>query len=157
MNPDLLREDVDDRISDSTGSRLDVNQGCLHGAPVSSCGSRRPGPPYRRRRILAVLGLAFAVFFVWLAFSLGGALTNPALGSSLSSRFSEWARNHGGASIVNWVEKEWYSHHPPPVGGKPPSRSDPGPAHADDIRRFGSGPPATTDCDPIHRATTASR
>ncbi len=58
---------------------------------------------------------------VWLAFSLGGALMNPALGSSFSSRFSEWARDHGGASIVNWVEKEWYSHHQPPVGGKPPA------------------------------------
>jgi hypothetical protein len=22
---------------------------------------------------------------------------------------------------VNWVEKEWYIHHPPPVGGKPPA------------------------------------
>jgi hypothetical protein len=68
-----------------------------------------------------VFGLVLASFIVWLAFSLGGALTNPALGSSFSSRFSEWARTHGGASIVNWVEKEWYSHHPPPIGGKPPA------------------------------------
>ena len=58
---------------------------------------------------------------IWLAISLGGALTNPALGSSLSSRFAEWARSHGGASAVNYVEKEWYAHHPPPIGGKPPA------------------------------------
>jgi hypothetical protein len=48
-------------------------------------------------------------------------LTNPAFGSSFAARFSEWARAHGGASIVNWVEQEWYSHHPPPVGGRPPA------------------------------------
>jgi len=55
--------------------------------------------------------------FVWLAFSLGGALLNPALGSSAGSRLAEWARNHGGASVVNWAENQWYSHHPPKVGG----------------------------------------
>jgi hypothetical protein len=60
------------------------------------------------------------VFMIWLTFSLGGALLNPALGSSFSARFAEWARNNGGASIVNWVENEWYSHHPPPVGGSLP-------------------------------------
>jgi hypothetical protein len=58
--------------------------------------------------------------FTWLVFSLGGALLNPALGSSLGSRFAEWGRVHGGASIVNWAENEWYSHHPPPVGGSVP-------------------------------------
>jgi hypothetical protein len=75
---------------------------------------------YWRRRVLTVLALAFLVIFTWLAFSLGGALLNPALGSSLGSRFAEWGRTHGGASIVNWVENEWYSHHPPPVGGTVP-------------------------------------
>lgn len=75
---------------------------------------------YRRRRIRAVVGLSLTVVLVWLAVSLGGALTNPALGSSLSARFAEWARANGGASVVNWVENEWYSHHPPPTGGKPP-------------------------------------
>lgn len=64
--------------------------------------------------------MALLAFIVWLAFSLGGALLNPALGSSLASRFAEWGRTHGGASVVNWVENEWYSHHPPPVGGKLP-------------------------------------
>ncbi len=120
MSSDVLRDDVDDGVRKSDRSHLEVPRR----NPRGSGPPRRPaktGPPYRRRRILAVLGLAFAAFFVWLAFSLGGALTNPSLGSSLSSRFSEWARNHGGASVVNWVEKEWYSHHPPPVGGKPPA------------------------------------
>ncbi len=67
-----------------------------------------------------MLALAVFIAFVWLAFSLGGALLNPALGSSLGSRFAEWGRAHGGATIVNWAENEWYSHHPPPVGGTVP-------------------------------------
>jgi hypothetical protein len=62
-------------------------------------------------------------FLIWLTFSLGGALLNPALGSSFGSRFAEWARGHGGSSIVNWTENEWYKHHPPPVGGTLPPGS----------------------------------
>ena len=101
---------------------------------------RRPNRRvYRRRRVVAVVGVILTVVLIWLAVSLGGAMTNPALGSSPSARFAEWARGHGAASIINWVESEWYSHHQPPVGGRPPSgairrpRSAPalvaGPAH----------------------------
>jgi hypothetical protein len=67
-----------------------------------------------------VILVVLAVLLVWTGISLGGALMNPANGSSLSARFAEWARGHGGASVVNWVENQWYSHHQPPVGGKPP-------------------------------------
>ncbi|HXC18466.1 MAG TPA: hypothetical protein VNT80_01020, partial [Acidimicrobiales bacterium] len=74
----------------------------------------------RHRRTAGVVSLAFAVAFTWLAFSLGGALLNPALGTSVGSRFAEWAREHGGSGIVNWAENEWYKHHPPPVGGTLP-------------------------------------
>jgi len=51
--------------------------------------------------------------------SLAGALANPSLGTSVSARFAEWARDHGGAGIVTWSENLWYSHHQPPVGGTP--------------------------------------
>jgi len=61
-----------------------------------------------------------AVLLIWLAVSIGGALTNPALGSSAGARLAEWFREHGGASIVNWAENEWYSHHQPKVGGALP-------------------------------------
>jgi hypothetical protein len=61
-----------------------------------------------------------AALLIWLAVSIGGALTNPALGSSGGSRLAEWFREHGGASIVNWAENEWYSHHQPKVGGALP-------------------------------------
>jgi hypothetical protein len=74
----------------------------------------------RRRRILAVIGAILGVFVIWLGISIGSALTNPALGSSAGARLAEWFREHGGASIVVWAENEWYSHHPPKVGGKLP-------------------------------------
>jgi hypothetical protein len=78
---------------------------------------------YRRRRLIALTSVVLGGPLFWLAVSLGGALTDPALGSSFSSRFAEWAREHGGAGLVNWVEGEWYSHHPPRVGGRPPKGS----------------------------------
>jgi hypothetical protein len=94
---------------------------------------QRPRPPshrksrwskarvHRRRRIVAVVLIAVSVFFVWLAISLGSALTNPALGSSLGARAAEWLREQpGGSAIVVWAENEWYSHHPPKVGGSLP-------------------------------------
>jgi hypothetical protein len=64
--------------------------------------------------------VVLAACLIWLGVSLGGALTNPALGSSMSARLAEWAREHGAASIVNWAENEWYSHHQPKVGGALP-------------------------------------
>ncbi len=70
----------------------------------------------RRRRVVAVL-VVFAGLFGWVAFSLGSALTNPALGSSFGARAAEWLHEHGGSSLVVWAENEWYSHHPPKVGG----------------------------------------
>lgn len=66
-----------------------------------------------------MVGLVLVVFVGWLAISLGSALTNPALGTSLSARFAEWGRQHGLSSVVLWAEKETYR--PPPVGGKPPT------------------------------------
>ncbi len=86
---------------------------------------RRPPPDrggaiFRRHPIKTGIVLVLVALLVWLTVSLGGALTNPALGSSLGARLAEWTRSHGGASAVNWIENEWYSHHPPPVGGKPP-------------------------------------
>ena len=75
----------------------------------------------RRRRALAVVAAVLAVMLIWLAVSIGGALTNPALGTSAGSRLAEWFREHGGASVVNWAENEWYSHHQPKVGGALPA------------------------------------
>ena len=71
----------------------------------------------RRRRVLVVVAATLSALLLWLAISLGGALTNPALGTSLGARAAEWFREHGGASVVVWAENEWYSHHQPKVGG----------------------------------------
>jgi hypothetical protein len=91
-------------------------------APRSSRRKQRKwsrSPVHRtRRRVLAVIAAVFGVFLIWLSISIGTALTNPALGSSAGARLAEWFREHGGASIVVWAENEWYSHHPPKVGGK---------------------------------------
>lgn len=74
--------------------------------------------------LTAFVAIAVGLTPVWV--SLGGALTNPSLGSAVSARFAEWARNHGASPIVNWAENAWYSSHPPPVGGAPAKGSIPG-------------------------------
>lgn len=61
--------------------------------------------------------------------SLAGALNNPALGLSVTSRFAEWLRSNGGGPIVTSVENWWYSHHPPPVGGRPSAQALPNQQH----------------------------
>lgn len=72
---------------------------------------------WRHKVRSALLAIVMLMAPVW--FSLGTALTNPALGESVSARLAEWVRGHGGASVVAWGENLWYSHHPPPVGGRP--------------------------------------
>ena len=83
---------------------------------------------------------------VWV--SLGKALTNPGLGSSVAARGAEWFRGHGGSSIVNWAENLWYSHHAPPVGGTPAQLGDPA---AGVVR------PAGRQCARRHRPPHATR
>ncbi len=75
---------------------------------------------FRRRRLMVAFLALFVVFAAVLGPSLGSALTNPSLGSSVGARFAEWTRSHGGNGVVNWVENVWYSHHQPKAGGAPP-------------------------------------
>jgi hypothetical protein len=56
------------------------------------------------------------VFFVWVAFSVGQALTAPN-GGSISSKLAEWARDHYLGPVVTFGE--WLTYEPPKVGGKP--------------------------------------
>ena len=71
---------------------------------------------------------------VWV--SLGNALTDPGLGTSVAARGAEWFRGHGGSGIVNWAENLWYSHHQPPVGGNPANSAIP---QLGSARQQGSG------------------
>lgn len=75
--------------------------------------------PFLSGSLVVLLGLTP----VWV--SLGSALTDPGLGSSLPARFAEWAREHGFSSVVVAAERFWYSHHQPPVGGRPPKGAIP--------------------------------
>lgn len=90
-------------------------------------GPRRWSPPvatppnFRRRRVVAGFCIVGVTLAIAVGPSLGSALSNQALGASTGARFAEWARTHGGNGIVNWIENVWYSHHQPPVGGRPPA------------------------------------
>lgn len=97
--------------------------------PLRGRRGKAPRPPRRRRvatlvgrhrKVSAVVGVVALVLVAWLGASVVSAATDPTLGSSIPGRLAEWTREHGGASMVNWIENEWYSHHPPKVGGKPP-------------------------------------
>jgi hypothetical protein len=87
-------------------------------------GRRRRGRgkgPGRIRRLLRrpwmrVILALIAVFCCWLAFSIGQAVTAPG-GGSLSSKLSEWARDHYLGPVVAFGE--WLTYNPPKVGGKP--------------------------------------
>ncbi len=87
-------------------------------APTAPSRVTRTARWVRRHKWISVLVFVLlAATPVWV--SAGMALTDQSLGTSVSARFAEWLRDHGGGSVVNWAENVWYSHHPPPVGGQP--------------------------------------
>jgi Phosphodiester glycosidase len=69
----------------------------------------------RRPTVRVILAL-IVVFFCWVAFSLGQALTAPG-GGSTSSKLAEWARDHYLGPVVTFGE--WLTYQPPKVGGRP--------------------------------------
>jgi len=77
----------------------------------------------RHRALSALVAVLVLLSPVW--WSLGSALSDPGLGATVPGRLAEWARGHGAGPIVSWVENTWYSHHPPPVGGRPTKSSIP--------------------------------
>jgi len=115
-----------------------------HGAMLHA--RRRPTTSLRRR-IKRVVLAALAVFLVWFGISFGMGMTNPIYGSSMPARAAEWFRDHGFSTFVNWIENEWYSHHPPPVGGKPPAGAIRRPTHKPLVVK--SGPPHLSPPPPI--------
>lgn len=89
---------------------------------------RRAARFLRRHRVLSVVLVVLLALSPWEA-SFASALTGTGPGS-MSARAAEWVRDHGGASVVAWVENLWYSHHQPPKGGRPPKGAIPAPAAA---------------------------
>jgi Phosphodiester glycosidase len=103
------------------------------------------------RHPFAATALAIVLLLAPVWISLGSALSNPGMGSSVGARTAEWFRTHGGSPIVNWAENQWYSHHPPPVGGTPPKSAIPKLGSAGQ----GSGrPSATAHIPPPARLTS---
>jgi hypothetical protein len=70
-----------------------------------------------------ILALAALVFVGYLAATLCFALLNPSYGASLSTRASQWGRQHGLASVVSWSAGEAYHWDLPKKGGTPPAGS----------------------------------
>ena len=89
---------------------------------------RLPQRVYWFRRAVVLLALATIVVVGYLGITLGFALGNPSYGVSYAARAAEWGRQHGFGAVVTWAEDEYYSHHPPTVGGQPSASA------------FGSGP-----------------
>jgi hypothetical protein len=69
-----------------------------------------------RRRTVRVFSALIAVFVLFVAFSMGQAVTKNN-GQSVSSNLAEWARDHYLGPVVTFGE--WLSYNPPPKGGKP--------------------------------------
>ncbi|MGH9101875.1 MAG: hypothetical protein ACRDYD_02665 [Acidimicrobiales bacterium] len=61
---------------------------------------------------------AVAILLVLVGISVGTTLAAPGTTPD-GVRIVEWVRGHGGSSLVAWAENVWYSHHKPPVGGRP--------------------------------------
>jgi hypothetical protein len=77
---------------------------------------------FRRPTVRVICGVLL-IFFAWVAFSLGQALTANN-GLSTSEKLAEWGRDHYLGPVVTMLEQWTYT--PPKVGGKPSfSLSDP--------------------------------
>ena len=111
-------------------------------APTPGSRVTRTGRWVRRHKWTSALILVLlAALPIWV--SAGMALTDQSLGSSVSARFAEWLRGHGGSDVVNWAENVWYSHHPPPVGGSPAKGLIPPPTSASSGASGGSSSSTT--------------
>jgi len=84
---------------------------------------RLPRAIYWRRRSFVLLVLALVIALGYFAATLFFALLNPSYGSSLSTRASQWGRQHGLASVVSWGAGEAYRWDRPKMGGTPPAGS----------------------------------
>jgi hypothetical protein len=86
---------------------------------------------------VVLFALAVVIALGYFAATLFFALLNPSYGSSLSTRASQWGRQHALASVVSWGANEAYHWDLPKKGGTPPAGS------------FGAGPATKTYASPL--------
>jgi Phosphodiester glycosidase len=72
--------------------------------------------PSRRRYLVRRAGVVLMVLLLWLAWSIGGALTAPGTDST-AARLAEWARFNGLGWVVSDLEQIQYQMNPPKIGG----------------------------------------
>jgi Phosphodiester glycosidase len=76
----------------------------------------RASRPSRRRLWARRAGVVIVVILLWLAWSIGGALTAPGTDTT-AARLAEWARFNGLGWVVSELELVQYQLNPPKVGG----------------------------------------
>jgi len=105
-----------------------------------------PASPRRRRhRLRRLLAGALTLFLVVAGISFVSSVYGQP--GSLGARAAEWVRDHGGALVVATAENFWYSHHQPPVGGRPKAGLIP--------KASSAGAPAPSAKAPAHLAKPA--
>jgi hypothetical protein len=86
------------------------------------------------RRVRRIVVLALVGMLIPVGWSYSRVLTAPG-SNSLGIRSVEWLKDNGMNGVVNTIERWWYSHNQPPVGGKlkhglPQAKGLTGSAHA---------------------------
>ena len=117
--------------------------------PVPPTPRRIPRRIYMRRRIILILSIVTLSYLIYLGATLAAALTNPALGVSLSARGAEWGREHSLGWAVTWFEQRWYSVNKPKTGGEAPAGSFGSGASTVNVPREGHLPAPTRVVSPV--------
>jgi hypothetical protein len=94
----------------------------------------------------STVGLVILLALTPVWYSAGSAATDATLGPTVGARLTEWVRDNGGGSVVNWAENVWYTWHAPPKGGRP----QPGA-----IPKATSTTQTTVPAGPVHLAAPA--
>ena len=91
------------------------SRGTRRGARQAAQRGRRRQRRKIIRRVAAVALIGLLVPTVWSYYrAVSAPGTDP-----VSARSVEWLKDHGMTGVVNAVEHWWYTHNPPPVGGRP--------------------------------------
>jgi hypothetical protein len=106
---------------------------------------RRRTWPGRHPKSMVALVVVLLLTPVWV--SAGSAAMNPANGTTVGVRLTEWVRGHGGGGLVTWAENTWYTLHAPPKGGKPAKGAIPAPLRSTTT---------TAPAGPVHLAAPAA-